>query len=54
MDLVKFNHWWKEGRVNPAFLGQERKVFNEILTFLPKKQIIILKGLRRVGKTIKN
>jgi uncharacterized protein len=33
-------------------ISYKRKLFSEILSFLPKRQIISIVGLRRVGKTI--
>lgn len=51
MDLSKFNHWWRDGQVNTVFLGKHRKALDEILPYLDRRQILILKGLRRVGKT---
>jgi len=51
LDLTKFNHWWREGKVNPTFVGRPRQALKEILPFLDRRQILILKGLRRTGKT---
>ncbi|MFQ6083163.1 MAG: ATP-binding protein [Candidatus Aminicenantia bacterium] len=51
MNLLRFNHWWRDGQVDSIFLGKPRKVLREILPYLDKRQIIVLKGLRRVGKT---
>ena len=51
MDLVKFNHWWREGKVNSTLVGKPRQALKEILPYLERRQILILKGLRRTGKT---
>ena len=51
MDLYQFNPWWKDGKVPPALLGKKRRIFNEIASYLGKRQILVLTGLRRVGKT---
>jgi len=51
LDLVKFNHWWQEGKVNSALVGKPRQALKEILPYLDRRQILILKGLRRTGKT---
>ena len=51
MDLHYFNPWWKDGSVPPLLLGKERKIFHEILASLETRQMIVLTGLRRVGKT---
>ena len=51
MDLPTLNPWWKNGRV-PAFsLGRTRHFFNEALSYLEIRQILLITGLRRVGKT---
>jgi len=51
LNILKFNHWWQDGKVNPALRGKPRQALKEILPYLEKRQILILKGLRRVGKT---
>ncbi|MBE0478969.1 ATP-binding protein [Candidatus Aerophobetes bacterium] len=51
MNLPTFNHWWRKGEVNQVLKGKPRKILREILPYVQRRQIIILKGLRRVGKT---
>ncbi len=51
MNLLRFNNWWREGKVSPVLRGKPRQALQEILPYLEKRQILILKGLRRVGKT---
>jgi len=51
LNILKFNHWWRNGKVNPVLKGKPRQALKEILPYLEKRQILILKGLRRVGKT---
>ena len=51
MDLQSFNPWWKSGKVSPEFIGRKRKIFDEIVKYVDKRQIILFTGLRRVGKT---
>jgi len=51
VNLLRFNHWWREGKVNSTLIGKPRQALKEILPFLDRRQIIILKGLRRTGKT---
>jgi predicted AAA+ superfamily ATPase len=46
--LVEFNPWWKGSFFHSS---KDRVVFETILRFFGKKQIIALTGLRRVGKT---
>lgn len=51
MNLLQFNHWWKDHTVRKDLIGRKRRVLKELIDFLPKRQILLLKGLRRVGKT---
>lgn len=51
MDLQNFNPWWKSGKVSPEFIGRKRKIFDEIVRYVDKRQIVLFTGLRRVGKT---
>lgn len=51
MDFYHFNPWWRDGKVPSGFLGRRRKIFNEIIKYLDKRQISLFTGLRRVGKT---
>ncbi|KAB2947775.1 MAG: Archaeal ATPase [Candidatus Methanoperedens nitroreducens] len=51
-DLERFNPWWKTGQVRAGLLKEfRRKTYFEITKYLDKKQIILIWGLRRVGKT---
>lgn len=52
MDLRDFNPWWKTGRVPAYAVGRKRKVFYETLPYLETRQVLLITGLRRVGKTI--
>jgi predicted AAA+ superfamily ATPase len=51
MDLSNFNPWWKDGKVPSDLLGRKRRLFNEIIRYLDKRQMLLFTGLRRVGKT---
>jgi predicted AAA+ superfamily ATPase len=51
MDLQNFNPWWKTGKVSPEFIGRKRKIFDEVVRYIDKRQIVLFTGLRRVGKT---
>ncbi len=51
MNLEKWNKWWIEKAVNPELLGKRRNFFYELLLYFERRQIIIIKGIRRVGKT---
>ncbi len=52
-ELLIQNEWWETGKISKGkALPYRRKVFKEIKkTFLSYRQIFILTGLRRVGKT---
>lgn len=50
--LEAFNPWWTSGKVKSEWLKEyRRKIYSEIVKYIEKRQIILLKGLRRVGKT---
>lgn len=51
MSLYEFNPWWKSSSVPKDQAGKKRVIFDEILPFLDYRQMIILFGLRRAGKT---
>lgn len=52
-EVIKFlNHWWREGKVKESLAKKyKRECFNELLDLLEKRQIIVICGLRRVGKS---
>ena len=51
-DLERFNPWWKTGHVRSGLLKEfRRNIYFEITKYLDKRQIILIWGLRRVGKT---
>lgn len=51
-ELAKFNEWWETGKVSEKHLeNYKRYLFRKILKFIDDKQIILITGLRRVGKT---
>ncbi len=53
MKIEDINPWWVSGKVQSEYLEfEERDIFNEIVKYLKDKQIIVLTGLRRVGKTV--
>ncbi|MGB9681218.1 MAG: ATP-binding protein, partial [Minisyncoccia bacterium] len=50
--LIKFNPWWTTAKVPDPFLGKfERPLLSQIKKYLGKRQMILVYGLRRVGKT---
>lgn len=50
--LARFNEWWTTERVKESLLKPYRRsLFNQILKFLKDRQIVLVYGLRRVGKT---
>ncbi len=53
MKIEDVNPWWISGKVQSEYLSfEKRAIFNEIIKYLRDKQIIVLTGLRRVGKTV--
>lgn len=50
-NLEIFNPWWIEKKVPSNFVGRKRKILYEAIKLLNTKQILIITGLRRVGKT---
>jgi len=50
--MAMFNPWWTTGNVKTDLLEEYRRpLFDEIKDYLDERQIILLYGLRRVGKT---
>lgn len=50
--LIKFNNWWETKRVKSGLLKpHKRALFFELLRYMKMRQILLIKGLRRVGKT---
>jgi len=51
-DLERFNGWWKTGQVRTDFLPAfKRELFFEINKYIENRQMLLLRGLRRTGKT---
>ena len=51
-ELERFNTWWKIGKVRPLLTKEyKRIVYNQIMKYIDKRLIILLYGLRRIGKT---
>ena len=51
-EIEQFNDWWTSGTVRSSLLmPYKRPLYNEILNYLEDRQILLLYGLRRVGKT---
>ena len=46
-----FNPWWKSAKVPTQLAGKQRGVRDEIISYLSYRQILLLFGLRRAGKT---
>lgn len=52
MEVAELNHWWIEKRVRQEFVPHTyRTLFNTIKANLNRKQIQLITGLRRVGKS---
>ena len=51
MNLTDFNPWWKSSEVPKELIGQAREMLPFVRSFLSYRQIILLFGIRRAGKT---
>ncbi|MCL5986218.1 MAG: ATP-binding protein [Actinobacteria bacterium] len=51
IDISIFNPWWRDGKLPDALRGRKRKFLDEIWKYIDLRQILILTGLRRSGKT---
>ena len=49
-DIISYNTWWETGSVNDI-PDYKRPLFYELLKYLDERQIIVIYGLRRTGKT---
>ncbi len=53
MEITDFNTWWKAEKIEKRFVDMKRRDnFNEIIKYIKSKQIIVITGLRRTGKTV--
>lgn len=51
-DLEQFNPWWKTGNVKDSWLEPyKRHIYSDIKKYTDKRQVILIWGLRRTGKT---
>lgn len=51
-ELEKFNPWWRTNAVKEEWLKPfKRKLYFEVLKYLNRRQILLIQGLRRMGKT---
>lgn len=51
MNLSDLNRWWFDKKVPAEFIGRRRDALNEVLPLFERKQILLIEGIRRVGKT---
>lgn len=50
--LEQFNPWWKTGNVKESLLKPyKRHIYSDIKKYIDRRQIILMWGLRRTGKT---
>lgn len=50
--LARFNEWWATRHVKGSLLKEyKRPAFHEVVRYVDDRQIIVIYGLRRVGKT---
>ena len=51
-ELERFNPWWKRGEVPPGWTKEYRRnLYFSIERYIDRRQIILVRGLRRTGKT---
>lgn len=52
LDLITFNRWWDTGTVENLYLKPyKRDLFKTLVDYLETRQILVIYGLRRTGKT---
>jgi predicted AAA+ superfamily ATPase len=52
MEIEEMNHWWTEKEVRPQLLPKtKRELFNAVKADVDRRQIQVIVGLRRVGKS---
>ncbi len=50
--LIRFNEWWATKKVKSSLLKEyKRPLFFTVQNYIGKRQILLITGLRRVGKT---
>ncbi len=50
--LARYNHWWVTGKVREHYLiAYRRPIFYKLLDYIDDRQILLITGLRGVGKT---
>lgn len=51
-EIEKFNPWWRSGKVKEVWIKPyKRTIYYEVSKYISKRQIILLQGLRQIGKT---
>lgn len=52
LNLITLNRWWDTGRVDTIYaLPYKRELFHQVVGYLDARQIVVIYGLRRTGKT---
>ena len=51
MQIIDFNPWWKSSEVPNELTGRHRSLLPKLISYLDYRQIILLYGIRRAGKT---
>jgi len=49
--LSEWNLWWGTGEVSPALTGRKREYTQEIVSLIKAREVKILTGVRRSGKS---
>lgn len=51
LNLQGFNPWWETGTVPQLLIGKKRRLLGELMKYIDLRQMQILSGIRRAGKT---
>ncbi|MDL1956798.1 MAG: AAA family ATPase [Candidatus Desulfofervidus auxilii] len=53
MEIAEFNPWWETGSIEKEIKSLRRRfLFETLKEYLSRKQVDVIIGLRRVGKTV--
>ncbi len=50
-DIIGYNTWWENGSISNDIPDYKRPLFYDIIKYLDDRQILVIYGLRRTGKT---
>ncbi len=51
-NIIQYNTWWETGNIgNDTPIDHKRKLFYDVINYIKDRQILVIYGLRRTGKT---